>query len=98
MYLPFTRYVYTPNCFIKDFGKKQIRFNGFIEMAYLHPEYFNPDPSVIRILGIKPNEKYIIIRFVSWNANHDIGFSGLKEKEKTGHKSVQLSNWVRNRI
>jgi len=74
---PFTNVVLTPSCFTKNLGKKQIRFNGYMELCYLHPNYFIPDPSVLEILGVAKDEKYVIIRFVSWNASHDVGHSGL---------------------
>lgn len=77
MYLPFTRNVLTPSCFTKNLGSKQIRFNGYMELCYLHSEYFTPNNSILDILGVRKNEKYIIMRFVSWNASHDVGHSGL---------------------
>ena len=33
-------------------------------------------------MGILGNEKYIIVRFVSWNATHDRGHSGMSYKNK----------------
>lgn len=77
MYVFFTDVIFTPNCFQKDFGKKHIRFNGFMELCYLHPNYFTPDPSVLDMLGVKKDDKYVILRFVSWGASHDIRQSGL---------------------
>jgi uncharacterized protein len=75
--IPFTDVVCTPNCFKKDLGPKQIRFNGFYELAYLHPNYFTPDPSVLDKLGFKAGERFIILRFVAWNASHDVGHEGI---------------------
>lgn len=74
---PFTKVILTPSCYNKDLGKKQIRFNGYMELCYLHPNYFTPDPSILDLLEVKQDEKYVIMRFVSWNASHDIGQSGL---------------------
>lgn len=79
---PFTDTIFTPLCFKKDFGKKHIRFNGYMELCYLHPNYFTPDPSVLDMMGVKKGEKYVILRFVSWNAEHDMGHSGLNHKTK----------------
>ena len=73
---PFSDVICTPSCFKKDLGKKQVRYNGYHELAYLHPNYFKPDPSVLDELGIKETDKYVIVRFVSWDASHDIGQSG----------------------
>jgi predicted glycosyltransferase len=74
---PFSRVYCTPRCFQKDLGKKQIRFNGYMELSYLHPHYFTPDDSIYEHLGITPIERYVVIRFVSWSASHDIGHTGI---------------------
>ena len=71
LYLPASTKVYTPSCLLKDFGKKQIRYNGIHDLSYLRPEHFTPDSSVVTQLGLKEQEKYAIIRSVSWNASHD---------------------------
>ena len=42
LYVPFTDAILTPSCFRKDFGRKHIRYDGYIELAYLHPDYFRP--------------------------------------------------------
>lgn len=84
LYSPFTSVICTPSCFKKDLGKKHIRFNGYKELAYLHPNYFKPDPSVLDKIGLVKNEKLIILRFVAWQATHDVaqyGFS-LNQKRK----------------
>ena len=73
---PFSDVVCTPSCFKKNLGKKHVRYNGYHELAYLHPNYFKPDPSVLSELGLSENDMFIIIRFVSWGASHDIGQSG----------------------
>lgn len=76
-YLPFAKTILTPNTFFHDFGEKHIRFNGYMELCYLHPNYYAPDSSILDLLGVKKDEKYIIMRFVSWNASHDVGHSGI---------------------
>ncbi|MCQ1535237.1 DUF354 domain-containing protein [Methanosarcina sp. KYL-1] len=77
---PFTNVVLTPSCFKKDFGKKQIRYNGYHELAYLHPNYFTPNPEVLSELGLHEDDTFIILRFVSWSAAHDIGHHGIQNK------------------
>ena len=79
---PFSKIVLTPNCYSKDFGKKHHRFKGLMELSYLHPEYFTPDISIYKILGIQEGERYAILRFVSWEASHDMGQSGLSIENK----------------
>lgn len=70
---PFAYKILTAPNYTHDFGKKHIRYNGYHELAYLHPKRYKPDASVLKTLGVKKKEKYIIIRFVAWNATHDIG-------------------------
>jgi len=82
LYVPFTDTVLTPSCFRKDLGRKQVRYNGYHELAYLHPNYFKPDPSVLDEVGLKKNEKYAVLRFVAWQASHDIGQHGYSLADK----------------
>jgi uncharacterized protein len=76
LYKPFATRIFTPDCFRKNIGKKQFRYPGYHELAYLHPDYFCPDPRILDELGVTPGEKFVIIRFVSWNALHDTGRTG----------------------
>ncbi len=82
LYTPFADFICTPSCFKKNLGKKQVRYNGYHELAYLHPNYFKPDPSVLSEPGLSENDRFIIVRFVSWNASHDIGQHGLDMQAK----------------
>lgn len=74
---PFSQLYCTPSCFKKNLGKRHIRFDGYMELAYLHPNYFKPDDSVFKYLEIGKREKYMVLRFVSWGATHDIGHKGI---------------------
>lgn len=74
---PFATTICTPSCFNGDLGPKQIRYNGYHELAYLHPNYFTPDPSVLDELGLKEGERFIVMRFVAWDASHDTGHKGI---------------------
>lgn len=82
LYRPFTTFVLTPFCFKNSLGKKQIRFNSFMELSYLHPNYYIPKSDVFNLLGIEPTQKYVLLRFVSWNASHDMGQVGLDIETK----------------
>ncbi len=61
---------------------KQVLFDGYLDLAYLHPNRFTPDPSVLDDLNLARNEKFIIIRFISWAASHDIGLKGIQDQVK----------------
>jgi len=77
--LPFADVIWTPSCFMEKINpEKQVKFNGFKELAYLHPNYFYADYSVAERLGLGKGEKYIIVRFISWAASHDTGLHGIQ--------------------
>lgn len=82
LYVPFTNTICVPSCFKKYLGEKQVIFNGYMELCYLHPNYFTPDISVLDLLNVKKGEKYMVIRFVSWQAFHDIGHKGISLNNK----------------
>lgn len=73
---PLATVIYTPDCFLIDLGQKQVRYAGFHELAYLHPKYFRPDRTVLDDLGVDRDESFSIVRFVAWQASHDLGQSG----------------------
>lgn len=77
MYVPFTQTILTPQPFLKNMGKKQIRFPGYMELCALHPNYFKPNAEILKTINLKPNEEFVILRFVSWEASHDVGHSGI---------------------
>ncbi len=66
----FATVVCTPRRFARDLGRKQIKYDGFHELAYLHPSYFTPDPAVPKRLS-PDGGPYIIARLVAWTASHD---------------------------
>lgn len=98
---PFTDVICTPECFLKDFGKKQVRFQGYKELCYLHPKYFKPDPNTLTKLGIGIEDSIIFLRLASFTAHHDINQQGITNPldlisrlEKYGR--VILSSEVKN--
>lgn len=58
------------------FNDKKISYRGLHELAYLHPNRFTPDKSVLDELNLNGN-KYYILRLVSLTASHDVGKKGL---------------------
>ncbi len=79
---PFATAIYSPDCYLNPEKRKQHLYAGVHELAYLHPDRFTPDAEVVKSLGIDPRQKYCIIRFVSWGAQHDIGQHGLVDEKK----------------
>ena len=82
LYKPFTSVILTGDYQHPSLGEKEIRYKGYHELAYLHPNYFNPNKTVLEDLGVKENDKYVIIRFVSWQATHDAGHKGISFENK----------------
>lgn len=82
LYLPTTTKVFTPSCFTLDLGKKHTKIETYMELFYLHPNVFQPNKNIFEILGLQENDPYIILRFISWQAFHDIGENGISEEEK----------------
>lgn len=79
---PFASVILTPSNFSKNLGKKQIRFDGYKELAYLHPNYFSPNSKIYDDLGLETKDKYIVMRFVAWKAGHDFNQHGLNLETK----------------
>lgn len=82
LYLPFVSTVCTPSCFKRDLGRKQVSYDGFHELAYLYPGYFDPDPTVLDSLGVSKDDRFIVLRLVSWKATHDVGQHGIRDPVK----------------
>ncbi|MCF8104528.1 MAG: DUF354 domain-containing protein [Desulfohalobiaceae bacterium] len=84
---PFATCIHVPECYNKPIRWPHRRYAGYHELAYLHPQYFTPDPSVLNDLGVKPDEKFVLLRFVGWGAAHDVGHKGIALAMK--RKAVQ---------
>lgn len=90
---PFADAIVTPSCYRVDLGPKQVCFDSYYELAYLHPRYFIPNSEVLSQIGLSDKDVFIILRFVALNALHDVGHKGIdhdmklrivKELEKYG--------------
>ncbi len=77
---PFANVICTPSCYRDQLGEKQIRYNGYHELAYLHPSWFTPNPIVLTELDLAEGDPFIIVRFISWQASHDVGQHGIRDK------------------
>ena len=63
-------------------SKKTIYVNAYHELAYLHPNHFTPDPSVLGDAGVEEGEPYFVLRFNAFKAHHDVGVVGLTIENK----------------
>jgi len=79
---PLAYSVCTPDCYQGKVLGRHPTYAGYHELAYLHPNRFQPDPAVLAEFGLSPGEPYSIVRFVSWQAVHDRNERGLSAKQK----------------
>lgn len=82
LYRPFSNVVLSPSCYLNSISPNQLLFNSYMELSHLHPDNFIPNKQVLDQLGINSDEKYVVLRFISWNANHDVGQRGFSVEEK----------------
>lgn len=74
---PFAHAITTPDCIPDDYGAKHVKYPSYKALAFLHPDRFTPDPSVLGLLGVDAGEPYFVVRFVAFEASHDRGDAGL---------------------
>ena len=94
---PMCTCVVTPETFGLDFGKKHKRVKGFFENCYLAPTVLQPSEEIVKQYGLK--RPYALLRFVGWNANHDVQNSGFSLEQKralvhmiAAHMQVYISS------
>lgn len=89
---PFASKIVTPvGCSTGKFESKTIRYNGYHELAYLHPDHFVPNAKVLRENNLESNN-YILLRFSALNAHHDTGVQGIDDEF-----AIELINQVKSR-
>ena len=74
---PWATEILTP--MVCDNGKwndKSIKYNGYHELAYLHPNHLTPDRSVVEHY-FPTDSPYFLIRFAELKAHHDTGIKGI---------------------
>ena len=80
--IPFADCILSPDTLKYENLNNAIYYPGYHELAYLHPNIFNPDPHILEKYGIKNDDKYFILRFNGFKAYHDINEYGLNKKQK----------------
>lgn len=81
LYKPFCSVVLTPFYFKKKLGSKQISFNAYVEQLYLHSNYYRSNESILKELSVTP-QNYILIRYIAYDAHHDLVAHPLSEDTK----------------
>lgn len=80
---PFFSMIVSPSSLYGHRGRKDtIYYSGYHELAYLHPNRFVPDNTVLDEIGIQEGEPYFILRFNAFKAHHDVGVEGLSIENK----------------
>lgn len=86
---PFCDTLLSPSALIGHRKKSEtIFYAGYHELAYLHPNKFQPDKRVLKEADMQEGEKYFVLRFNSFKAHHDIGIHGLSIENK--RKLIEL--------
>jgi len=70
---PFADVITTPRAISAGLSLRHVRYAGYKQSAYLHPDLFTPDPAVREELGLDSGEPFFIVRFVAFTASHDVG-------------------------
>ena len=79
---PLARAVCTPDCYQGKVRGTHITYPGYHELTYLHPSRFTPDGARLEAFGLATGEPYSVVRFVSWQAIHDISETALSLEQK----------------
>lgn len=80
---PFANRIIVPFILRDKKTAKYLCHGSLHELAYLHPDHFIPDPSVLADLGLKKGERFFIVRFVAFQAHHDTYQRGLNLKQRS---------------
>lgn len=73
---PFASQVTVPDCYSGWLPNASMRYKGYHELSYLHPQRFRPDVHIAQANGIDLQRDNYLVRMVAWRANHDIGKAG----------------------
>ena len=74
---PFAHWITAPDCLTESFGDRGRKYPSYKALAYLHPDVFEPDPDIGRLLGADTGEPYALVRLVAHDASHDRAARGL---------------------
>ena len=76
---PWNNFILSPNvCNNGKWEEKSLKYEGYHELAYLHPNNFTPSQEIVKKY-IDPVKPYFIMRFSKLNAHHDAGVRGITD-------------------
>jgi uncharacterized protein len=77
---PWASVILTPNtCKTGKWENKTTKYDGYHELAYLHPNRFNPELNIASKY-VNVSKPYFLLRFASLKAHHDKGVRGLSNE------------------
>lgn len=77
---PFASHIICPEIIRKGkFESKCITYQGYHELAYLHPEHFNPNADIASSY-VDFDKPFFLIRFAKLTAHHDVNIRGINSK------------------
>lgn len=77
---PFASTILAPSpCKVGKWSYKAIHYEGYHELAYLHPIHFKQDKKRIKKLACN-NGRYFILRFAKLTAHHDSRVGGISDE------------------
>jgi hypothetical protein len=73
---PFAQVIVAPEvCDVKKWDHNKIGYNGYMKLAYLHPNVFTPNKAQLKVYKIDGN--FALIRLAKLTAHHDFGIKGI---------------------
>ena len=73
---PFTGCILVPTvCRVGPYEKKKVGYSGYMKLAYLHPNRFTPDKTILSKYNLP--ERFVLMRLAKLSAHHDVGIKGL---------------------
>ena len=77
---PFADKILAPeSCNHWKWGGKTVHYDGYHELAYLHPKYFTADKSIAsRYVDVE--RPYVVVRLSALMAHHDVGKRGISDE------------------
>ncbi len=80
---PYISHILSPNALEgKRARKDTVYYAGYHELAYLHPNRFTPNASILSEIGLEEGDVFFVLRFNVFKAHHDVGIQGLSIENK----------------
>ncbi len=92
---PFADEICTPDCYTGRVGPGHVSYPGYHELAYLHPNRYTPDESVLADEGLEADDTLVVCRFSGWDSSHDVGQGGFDDPTEVVEHLLDVGATVR---